>query len=281
MNRSQEGTQIRYPSVANLMIDSADRKDAYPSPWDFVISKNQSLFNGFFTRIGATEVVLEWQNPNIITGVNSTLTFLITGITGAINVNIGGGNSVFSTVGDILDTITAAFNTAAGSTTAPFRFNVVNNAGDVGILDSSGAAIVITPTVLSAQLNLQGGSSSFIYPAAPDLRPYRYLDFVSNQLTYNQSLKDATSNLRDQSVLLRWYFAFDNPTPSDQHGFPVLMGYQPFILRRLYNPPKQIAWESNMPIGQVGFQVFGNDGNLVSNFLNLSNWLMTLQISEN
>jgi len=264
------------------MIDAEDRKtDAYPSPWDFVISKNQSLFNGFFTRIGATEVVLEWQNPNIITGVNSRLTFLITGITGAIYVDIGGSNSVFSTVGDILDAIAARFNTAAGSTTAPLRFNVVNNSGDVGILDSSGASIVIVPTRLSVQMNLQGSASAFIFPVAPDLRPYKYLDFVSNQLTYNQNVKDATSNLRDQSVLLRWYFAFDNPTPSDQHGFPILMGYQPFVLRRLYNPPKQIAWESNMPLGQVGFQVYGNNGEIVSNYLNLSNWLMTLQISEN
>jgi hypothetical protein len=35
-----------------------------------------------------------------------------------------------------------------------------------------------------------------------------------------------------------------------------------------------------MPIGQVGFQVFGNEGDLVANTAN-SNWLMTLQISEN
>jgi hypothetical protein len=282
MNAEQLATTIRQPSVANLMIDSADRLANYPSPWDFQIVKKQSLFNGFFTRIGATEVVLEWQNPNIITGVNSLMTFLITGIGGAINVNIGGANSVFSTVGDIMDTVTAAFNVAAGSTTAPFRFNVVNVDGDYGILDSSGAAIVVVPgSALSGQLNWQGGAAGFLYPIAPDIRPYRYIDFVSSQLTYNQNLKDATSNLRDQSVLVRWYFSFDNPTPSDQYGFPILMGYQPFVLRRIYSPPKQIAWESNMPIGQVGFQVFGDDGNIVSNFLNLSNWLMTLQISEN
>jgi len=276
MNTSQEGTQIRYPSVANLMIDSVDRKDAYPSPWDFVITKNQSLFNGFFTRIGATEVVLEWQNPNIVEGVNNVLAFTIEGGT-IITLTLSTG---FITVGNVLDAAVSRLNS---STTAD-RFEVVQVGGQWGIQDTAGGGgndIIVAPGLLTTQMGFTASSGTpFLTPSDPDLRPYRYLDFVSNQLTYNQSLKDATSNLRDQSVLLRWYFVYDNPTPVDQYDFPVLMGYEPFFLRRLYNPPKQIAWESNMPIGQVGFQVFGNDGNLVSNTAN-SEWLMTLQISEN
>jgi hypothetical protein len=258
------------------MIDSVDRKDAYPSPWDFVITKNQSLFNGFFTRIGATEVVLEWQNPNIVEGVNNVLAFTIEGGT-IITLTLSTG---FITVGNVLDAAVSRLNS---STTAD-RFEVVQVGGQWGIQDTAGGGgndIIVAPGLLTTQMGFTASSGTpFLTPSDPDLRPYRYLDFVSNQLTYNQSLKDATSNLRDQSVLLRWYFVYDNPTPVDQYDFPVLMGYEPFFLRRLYNPPKQIAWESNMPIGQVGFQVFGNDGNLVSNTAN-SEWLMTLQISEN
>jgi hypothetical protein len=277
MNVEQLATTIRQPSVANLMIDSADRRAVYTSPWDFQIVKNQSLFNGFFTRIGATEVVLEWQNPNIITGVNDTLVFTIVDASPTVTVVLLEG---FITVGNLLDACVTALNAA----TSANRFEVIQTGGQTGIRDTANTGlndIIVAPGRLTTQMGFTASSGTpFLTPTDPDLRPYRYIDIVSNQLTYNQSLKDATSNLRDQSVLLRWYFAFDNPTPTDQYDFPILMGYQPFYLRRLYNPPKQIAWESNMPIGQVGFQVFGNEGDLVANTAN-SNWLMTLQISEN
>lgn len=277
MNKTQEGTQIRYPSVANLMIDSADRRAVYPSPWDFQIVKNQSLFNGFFTRIGATEVVLEWQNPNIVENVNDTLVFTIVDASPTVTLTLTQG---FITVGNLLDACVTALNAA----TSANRFEVIQLNGQYGIQDTDGGGgnvISVAPGLLTTQMGFTASSGTvFLKPLDPDLRPYRYIDFVSSQLTYNQNLKDATSNLRDQSVLVRWYFSFDNPVFFDQYDFPILMGYQPFYMRRLYNPPKQIAWESNMPLGQVGFQVFGNDGNLVSNTAN-SEWLMTLQISEN
>ena len=282
MNSSQVGTQIRYPSVANLMIDSADRGTAYTSPWNFQIVKKQSLFNGYFTRIGATEVVLEWNNLNIVAGVNDELVFTIAA-SGAqptsVTVTYGGSFGGYFTVADILNASVSALNAA----TAANRFVVVTSSGLAGINDTvvDGGDITVADSLLKTQMGFEASSGTpFLTPINPDLRPYRYIDFVSDQLTYNQNVKDATSNLRDQSVLVRWYFAYDNPTPADEYGFPILMGYEPFVLRRLFNPPKQIAWENNMPIGQVGFQVYGSDGNLVTDTAN-SNWMMTLQISEN
>lgn len=282
MNPAQVGTQIRYPSVANLMIDSADRGTAYTSPWNFQIVKKQSLFNGYFTRIGATEVVLEWNNLNIVAAVNDELAFTIaasgtqpTTVTVTYGESFGG----YFTVADILNTTVTSLNAA----TAANRFAVVTVSGLKGIKDTvvSDGDITVADSLLKTQMGFGASSGTpFLTPIDPDLRPYRYIDFVSDQLTYNQNVKDATSNLRDQSVLVRWYFAYDNPTPADEYGFPILMGYEPFVLRRLFNPPKQIAWENNMPIGQVGFQVYGSDGNLVADIAN-SNWMMTLQISEN
>ena len=35
------------------------------SPYNFTIVKNESVMNGFFTRIGLTEVVFHWGVPNI------------------------------------------------------------------------------------------------------------------------------------------------------------------------------------------------------------------------
>ena len=113
MNASQVGTQIRYPSVANLMIDSADRTvSQFPSPWDYQIVKKQSLFNGFFTRIGATEVVLEWNNPNI-TADNNTLVFTIAP-SGAqpttVSITYGGNLNGYFTVADILNASASTLN---------------------------------------------------------------------------------------------------------------------------------------------------------------------------
>jgi len=265
------------------MIDSSDRVGGFnTTPWDFLISKNQSLFNGFFTRIGATEVVLEWNNPNIITGFNDTIQFTIAGGT-VVNITIP---QQFMTVEQLLD----LFCVKCNAVTAPGRFVVANSNGRYGMSDTLGFNITIGTVpggddFLEIQLDLEGSGTSFIYPEYPDLRTYRYLDFVSSQLTYNQNLKDSTSNLIDQNVLVRWYMSFDTPTPADAYGFPILMGYEPFVLRRLFNPPKQIAWENNMPIGQLSFQVLGTgyagSSGILSNLSISSNWLMTLQISEN
>jgi hypothetical protein len=48
----EKGTTVRQPSTANLMISSKDRNlTVYPNPFDFQITKQASIFNGFFTRI--------------------------------------------------------------------------------------------------------------------------------------------------------------------------------------------------------------------------------------
>jgi hypothetical protein len=260
------------------MIDSADRPSTNSNPFDFLISKNQSLFNGFFTRIGATEVVLEWNQPNIsLSYKNTTIRFTVNN---GQNVDIDIGDEFF-TVEDMLNLFIEELNDA----TTAARFVIESIGGVIGITDSNGDDIFIAVAPggtnnLATQLNLQGSGTPFIYPQVPDLRPYRYIDFISSQLTYNQNLKDSTTNLIDQNVLVRWYFSYDSPMPIDLYGFPIYMGYEPFSLRRLYNPPKQIAWENNMPIGQLAFQVVGDDNKILPGGSG-SQWLMTLQISEN
>ena len=273
MNSNAVGTLIRVPATANLMVDSQDRRDrsnSGSSPWDFTIQKNQSILNGFFTRIGATEVVLEWDRFNIVTGKNDTLIFAQAAAPNSVTVTL---SEAFYTVADVLDACVAQLNTA----TTAARYVVQNVDGLYGIVDTTNVNFTVVTGTLAPQMNFTAVADAAL-PVAPDLRPYRYVDFISSQLTYNQNLKDATTNLIDQNVLVRWYFSFDNPVPSDQYGFPVLMGYEPFNLRRLYNPPKQIAWENNMPIGQLAFQVVDSTGAIITGN---GDWLMTLQVSEN
>ena len=273
MNTSAVGTLIRVPATANLMIDSQDRRsrsNSGGSPWDFSIQKNQSIFNGFFTRIGATEVVLEWDKFNIVIGKNNTLIFAQAAAPTSVTVTL---TEAFYTVADVLDACVVQLNDA----TVAARYAVQRVDGIYGIVDTTGVVFTAVTGTLAPQMNFTAVADA-VFPVAPDLRPYRYIDFISSQLTYNQNLKDATTSSSDQNVLVRWYMSYDNPVPSDQYGFPVLMGYQPFNLRRLYNPPKQIAWENNMPIGQLAFQVVDPTGVVVTGN---GDWLMTLQVSEN
>jgi len=303
---TEKGTTIRQPSTANLMISSMDRQDVvngvpvltaignptyttYPSPWDFQITKTNSIMNGYFTRVATTEVVLEWFVPNISSTLNNrTFSVKITGTTYTITLVPG-----FYTVAQALDQIVSQLNATAGIS-GVYTFSISNGYNGTSVprvalkcvtVASVAQNFSITETVLSDLLDFSpGGSASSLQGIfAPDIRPYRYIDFTSSQLTYAQDLKDGSTNTQDRNVLCRWYFDFDNYTATDSYGFPILMGYQPFTLRRIFNPPKQIRWEPNLPIGNLSFQVVDEYGATIIGQANQrldSQWLMTLQVSE-
>ena len=283
---TEKGTPIRYPSVANLMIDSDDRDAAYPSPWDFQITRFNNLQNGFFTRIAATELVLDWCEPNIGIG-NDVIGFDISGVgantyNNTVSVNLPTG---FYTVQQVLDKIVDDLNALTGApenTGATFQ---ITGEGQNTYLDCSGAVFYVLQTNgLSASLEFPEDD---VYRAAqkvgdcPDLRIYKYIDFVSEQLTYAQDVKDAASQQFNRNVLARWYMAWDGQPQLDPYGFPILMGYTSFVARRDYNTPKMIKWNSQLPVGNLAFQVYDNRGGLLLQFAQgQSSWQMNLQLSE-
>jgi hypothetical protein len=65
-----KGTTTRPPSTALLSVDSLDRAQTPGSgtSGNFVINKNQAIFNGFFNRIALNELVLEWCIPTVSGG---------------------------------------------------------------------------------------------------------------------------------------------------------------------------------------------------------------------
>ena len=288
MDTQERGVQIRTPATANLMVDSADRVRRQTTRADnFLITKNQSILNGFFNRIGTTEVVVEWNLPNVSPNTNNnTIQVFVTGAP-ANPYTITLQNNLY-TIADALNAIVAGLNALAlgsnftiaasptgatiTSSAATFQFQGggSNLLGQLGLPDAPGVAL--TQTANRRLANLQNN--------------IRYLDFVSEQLTYNQELKDDSTNSYQRSVLCRWYMAYDNPVPDDAYGFPILMGYRPFKLRRLFSPAKQIKWNMAQPIGQLSFQVYTDQGGLLTQTYGLFQpqlfeWLMTLQASEN
>ena len=277
MERQDHGVQIRNPSTANFLIDSRDATNG--SSANFTIAKRNSLLNGFFSRIAVSEVILQWGVPNIEGRNYDNATFIITdskGITHSIFLN-SGTYTVAAALNEIVDELTAL--ALAGYTWSIEQINgytFLSGGNDFGIV----------ATNLSKQLGfgLDGSSAPAQAIFNPILLPYRYIDFVSNDLTYNQSLKDATTDTYDRTVLYRWYFAWDEPTSLDEYGFPVLQGYSTFLARRALPFPKQIRWESNMPIGSVTFQLYNDQGVLITDDQASNNqldWGMTLLVSEN
>jgi len=287
---------IRQPSTANLLVDSADRNPAYASPFDFQIVKPNSIMNGFFTRVGTTEVVLNWCEPNITSSasrLNNTVTLDLSG-TGA-NTYVGTQTVTLQdghyTVKEALDDLVDELNDLSGTTGITFAITAGN--GGTFLTSTDGVFRILVASQGGSALAQQLDIVSAIFVdtriiRCPDIRPYRYIDFVSQQLTYNQELKDATTNSLVRDVLCRWYFADDVPEALDAYGFPILMGYKTFCRRRIFSPPKQITWSNNIPVGNISFQVYGWAPTVGLTSVPITqvgqmntNWLMTLQMSEN
>ena len=277
---------FRPSATANLMIDSSDRDtNAYPSEWDFQIVKRESIMNGFFNRIATTEVVLNWCVPNINTEFgNTTMTFDLSGTGGNTHASTQTITLLdgFYTVEETLKGMVSQLNDLSGTTAMTFA--IVTTGATVSIV-STGGDFTITATTLSEQLMMeqeQNALNEWYVGQCANLQPYRYIDFVSQDLTYAQYLKDSNTTSKPIDVLCRWYFADDAPEMLDGLGFPILQGYKNFCRRRIFNPPKYIRWDNNLPIGNLRFGVYADGALLPPNLGdNDSTWLMTLQVSEN
>jgi hypothetical protein len=115
--RDAPAVTTRQPATANLMVDSADRTSSqFGLANNFQIAKPNALINGFFNRIGLTELTLEWFTPNISSALNNNkLTIDISGAnadtgTGSLPANLPDG---FYTVAEVLDRLVASLTVAA------------------------------------------------------------------------------------------------------------------------------------------------------------------------
>jgi len=270
-----QGTTTRPPSTAVLAVDSLDRAQTPGSGTsaNFVINKNQALFNGFFNRIALNELVLDWCIPNVGAYTeNNTLTVTLTSGSVTKTITIADGHY---TIADALDTLIAGLNAAtpggfgAGTFRLEDQFGAAWSAtsyGTVFLATTGGGTFTIGSSNLQAQLGLATGvTAADSFPVScPKLLPYYYIDFVSPQLTYNQDLKDNSTSVVARDVLYRWVFAYDNVPPTeDRYGFPILQGYKEFVTRRYLSFPKQILWNPTMPVGQLSFQVYTSNGDLL------------------
>lgn len=324
-NEVVKTTTQRPSSSAILAIDSEDRFKSYneqrdvlmttgynASAYNFQINKNESLMNGFFTRLGVTEVVFPWAIPNIN---NKTQDIIVTyEIAPAAPVSttlslLQGFYKPSEIAADLqtqiraLDASLAGFDLTYGQATLKvpqFFYDTNNPAVEISFSPLTYNTSSYPYTNTSKQLfDLLGFTSANSTLDTVGFGTYtlcqaiRYVDIVCSQLTYNQGLKDTMSQTVARDTLCRIYLGdangFGNNTlsPTDADFCPT--GCAPFTVYRNFNTPKYIQWRPDQPvIGGLRFQVYDDAGDLLSasaigNTLeeNSLDWSMTLLVSEN
>lgn len=321
----------RPPSSALLCIDSEDRFKDYTvsrtstssnplnnTPYDFTIRKNESLMNGFFTRLAVTEVVFPWVIPNVNTRTQD-ITFALYNITGApVLVRRSGLTLVqgFYTPAELAaalqDNIRAlnpeipAFEMVYGSDPIPpvpqggecaFYWNTANANYALCFepMTPNTAQYPYGPQVKQLFDVLGLDNSNTVPGGFTDAGGYtlcqaiRYIDIVCTQLVNNQALKDTMSQAIARDVLCRLYIN----SPTDQSTVQPTSatfsppGCAPTVIYRNFATPKQIQWMPNQPVpGYLRFQVYDDNGEELvsadaSGNANRTNWSMTLQVTEN
>jgi hypothetical protein len=314
----------RPTSTSLLCIDSEDRfadnfalRDpaarAASTPYNFTITKNQSLMNGFFTRLGVTEVVFPWTIPNIneatkIVGFDYKIGAAPT-VSSSVLLDLG-----FYTPAMIASAIQAdvrgqdaglaAFTMTYGVDDAGAQGPVfLYNTNAVGVtvrfypLDSADMSTIPQINLGSRQLFDLLGFTTVQQTLSVNgqgyttyCQPTRYVDIVCTQLTANQALKDTMSQKVARDVMCRVYLGDaqgvqSTVLPSSATFCPP--GCMPTTIYRNFSQPKQIQWIPNQPVpGYLKFEVFDDAGNPLD-WLSLddasdgANWSMTIAVTEN
>ena len=326
-NQQNIGTTIRPASTSLLTIDSEDRYTSYTqkrnsapgqynwSPYDFGITKPESIMNGFFTRLGVTEVVFP---TGALPNINDT--------TNQIGITWDNGTSILSTIISLpngfytpsalcstlqaivrnADTVLAAFTMSYGLTSPPstpspeiiYDTNVTAPVIiEIGFFPMPYNSVAYPYPSTTRQLfdllgfsainvvNSFSGNSGVTY-----CQGTRYVDIVSPQLSYNQPLKDTSSQPTVRDSLCRIYLIpdtyLDTVLPNAPGYAPP--GTLPQIIYRNFTNPKQIAWSPNQPIGQLTFQVYDDNGALLKPYVtgggnaqNNMEWSMSILVTEN
>jgi len=300
----QRAQTVRQSSTALLTIDSADRfkdqpdrrgilswspLDNIPQPlnysaYNFTIIKNESLMNGFFTRLAVTEVVFPWNLSNI--NVQTSKISVIVDNAGVVTSYVITLETGFYTPSQLADALEAQIEDLPGLSgftmeyspkpyTNQFIYETNSNSVDIAFAPLSYGGSVYNSNAQILQLfDLLGfvdSRNTVTQPAGsgvPTLCQFtRYIDIVCPQLSYNQSLKDTSSQRTVRDALCRLYLGDADDTNTKQPDDPDYSppGCAPTVIYRNFSTPKQIQWSPNQPVpGYLTFQVYDDNGVLLS-----------------
>ncbi len=318
-----DATTSRPSSSAILAIDSEDRFKDYiqsraategsynSSAYNFQITKNESMMNGFFTRLALTEVNFPWTIPNINTQTEDIIFKYQIGagpvVPATLTLDIGFYKpseiaSALEAKIQALDLGLVTFQMAYGIDTilggarkVPAFFYKAPGGVTVSFepLPYLSTAYPYPPTTKQLFDVLGFGSDNTVLDTegvskSTFCQSVRYIDIVCSQLTYNQAVKDTMSQPITRDTICRLYLG-DGPytgtstvDPSDPLFCPP--GCAPFTIYRQFTNPKFIRWCPDQPVqGNLQFQVFDDNGQILtglSTFDGTEDWSMTLLVSE-
>jgi hypothetical protein len=267
------GQPIRQPAVALLTVDTADRINPDTSLVNNIyINKQQTLMDGFFTRIALTELNYTWDIPNVNTR-NNTLTVI--GAYGTITATVNESYYTPTELAAALETALEAAATAANPGTPAeniftvsyldeFRAFSIENNGFSFLIDAKPNGADLTYIMgLSNAITIEDATLSYTGAFAPMIYT-PYFDIVSQQLTKKQNVKDnSTSVNTGQSLLARIYLTpdgFTKATPTDETD---IIGCRPFTIHKEFQNPKQIYWDTKEFINVVDLRLVDKWGNLL------------------
>ena len=324
-NARQSAQTIRMPSTALLTIDSEDRYKDYnqafaapTSPYNFTISKNESLMPGFMTRLGISEVVFPWTIPNITQKTyQMTCSYYYDGDLQTEFVQIESGfytpqqlAAAVAAYVNILPNIPAGFEMTYGGNdptegVEPYFFYTCSQPIAFGRMTPNSVQWPYSANTkqLFNVLGFDAGNSVLAAPGSGVMaargnytlcQSIRYVDIVCNQLTNSQAQKDQTSQTIARDMLCRLYVGgapgVSSTTEANSATF-CPPGCAPTVIYRNFATPKQIQWIPNQNIpGFLQFQVYDDTGDLLDTDVIITNkiypaqtsdWSMTLLVSEN
>jgi hypothetical protein len=267
------GQPIRQPAVALLTIDTADRINPETSLVNNIyINKQQTLMDGFFTRIALTEINYTWDIPNV-NARNNTLT--VTGNYGTITATLPEGYYTPTELAILLESSLEAAATAANPGTPADNiftvtytdgnrtFFIENNNNPFYIETKPNGADLTYIMGLANTIDYQEANISYTGAFAPMIYT-PYFDIISQQLTKKQNVKDnSTSVNTGQSLLARIYLTPEGlvkATPADETD---IVGCRPFTIHREFQNPKQIYWDTKEFINVVDLRLVDKWGNLL------------------
>lgn len=300
---------VRPSSTALFCIDSADRYGTIQdratgtaSPYAFNIVKNQALLNGFFKRIALTEIVFPYYIPNINSRTDMIQVSENGGAFTTVTIPVLGFYSPVALAAELqTQLIATTTNPALTVGYLDGRFVINTNTADTlafargnyGGLGSRISQFQLFDLLNMGPINTVGAIVQTT--GVTRCRYTEYIDIVSSQLTYNQKLKDASSDKIVRDVLARVYVeSEDNLIQPYWNGTAEVIstndipGTYPFTINRKFPMPKQIRWDDTQPLGNVTFEVYDDKGELVSAHLGaqipdyqMPDWRFSLLVSEN
>lgn len=249
---------------------------------------NEPAIVGYFTPLGVTDP-FEVFMP----------TFSGAAVIGATGPS-GSGNNTFTTNNpQVVIQLTTAASAVA-------NFNIISSRASTNITglpslqDDLTGMLGLTPTNGGSKLytSYRGAYASFQYTP--------YIDILSRTLCGNQTIADSdTSQRQTPQKLARIYLSNENIEPFfasatyNNAGQLVgsesnVVGVSPFVFRRAFAFPKQIAWNTRINIDNVELELIDSRGNYLpikfqnkfsgntdeKDSIDMADFELTLQVSE-